>query len=37
MILKASVFKLKYNRKVDAMHAYSSNEKMVFNELVEKN
>ena len=29
-----SVFKLKYNRKVDA---YSSNEKMFFNKLVEKN
>mgnify|MGYP006096384613 FL=1 len=32
-----SVFKLKYNHKVDAMHAYSSKEKMFFNELVEKN
>ena len=32
-----SVFKLKYNRKVDAMHADSSNEKMFFNELVKKN
>jgi len=31
-----SVFKLKYNRKMDIMHAYSSSEKMFFNELVKK-